>query len=265
MSTESPSVLARLQTPDEMALIFNPVGLGGRVEPEDAARFQMEAIAAATLVDAVPTEIRENFERARALSPRYANAHVGLADGWSLMASDGLIDPREAMPRSRDAANRALALDATLAPAHASLGRTAMLFDWDWQTSAWHFARALDLAPGDATTREWHAHWLSAAGRHEDAIAEARRAVAADPLSLNTNTTLGRWEAVVMALEGDTADPNADYPQETPNEALKQARVFWGAPTLTTGGVAALNTFATSPMSFRLTPSTHIALQIAGW
>ena len=61
---------------------------------------------------------------------------------------------------------------------------------------------------------------------------------------LDTNTTLGRWEAVVMALEGDTADPNADYPPETPNEALKQARVFWGAPTLTTGGVAALNTFA---------------------
>jgi hypothetical protein len=67
MSTESPSVLARLQTPDEMALIFNPVGLGGRMEPEDAARFQMDAIAAATLVDAAPTEIRENFERARKL------------------------------------------------------------------------------------------------------------------------------------------------------------------------------------------------------
>jgi hypothetical protein len=50
-----------------MALIFNPVGLGGRMEPEDAARFQMEAIAAATLVDTVPTEIRENFERARKL------------------------------------------------------------------------------------------------------------------------------------------------------------------------------------------------------
>lgn len=44
MSTESPSVLVRLQRPDEMALIFNPVGLGGRMEPEDAARFQMEVI-----------------------------------------------------------------------------------------------------------------------------------------------------------------------------------------------------------------------------
>ncbi len=61
---------------------------------------------------------------------------------------------------------------------------------------------------------------------------------------LDTNTTLGRWEAVVMALDGDTADPSADYPAETPSEALKLARDFWGAPTLTTGGVAALNTFA---------------------
>ena len=61
---------------------------------------------------------------------------------------------------------------------------------------------------------------------------------------LDTNTTLGRWEAVVMALEDDTADPEADYPAETPSEALELARDFWGAPTLTTGGVAALNTFA---------------------
>jgi hypothetical protein len=72
---------------------------------------------------------------------------------------------------------------------------------------------------------------------------------------LDTNTTLGRWEAVVMALEGDTADPNADYPAETPHEALKLARDFWGAPTLTTAGVAALNTFA----------HDAIAADAAGW
>ena len=66
---------------------------------------------------------------------------------------------------------------------------------------------------------------------------------------LDTNTTLGRWEGVVIALDGDTADPEADYPAETPSEALKQARDFWGAPTLTTGGVAALNTFAQDAIS----------------
>ena len=62
---------------------------------------------------------------------------------------------------------------------------------------------------------------------------------------LDTNTTLGRWEAVVMALEGDTADPSAATTRpRRPTEALEPARDFWGAPTLTTGGVAALDTFA---------------------
>ncbi|MBA3866179.1 MAG: hypothetical protein H0X42_07520 [Solirubrobacterales bacterium] len=67
MSEGPSSPLTQLQAPDEMALIFSPVGLGGRMEPEGAARFQMETIAAATLVDAVPTETKENFERARKL------------------------------------------------------------------------------------------------------------------------------------------------------------------------------------------------------
>jgi uncharacterized protein (DUF1800 family) len=61
---------------------------------------------------------------------------------------------------------------------------------------------------------------------------------------MDTNTTLGRWEAVVMALDEDTVDPNADYPAETPAEALAQARAFWASPTLTSGAVTALNAFA---------------------
>jgi DNA-binding winged helix-turn-helix (wHTH) protein/tetratricopeptide (TPR) repeat protein len=133
----------------------------------------------------------DHFARAVALSPRYAEAYVGLADSWSLLASYGLADPREAMPRARDAANRALVLDARMARAHASLGRTAMIFDWDWPTAAWHFERALALDPGDATTHQWYAYFLSGVSRHDEAIAEARRAVAAEPLSLTANTALG--------------------------------------------------------------------------
>ena len=124
----------------------------------------------------------EHFARAIALSPRYAEAYVGLADSWSLLASYGMVDPREAMPRARDAANRALMLDAGLARAHAALGRTTMIYDWDWRTAGWHFTRALALEPGDATTHQWYAYYLSATGRHDDAIDEARRAVAAEPL-----------------------------------------------------------------------------------
>ncbi|MEW6323177.1 MAG: tetratricopeptide repeat protein, partial [Acidobacteriota bacterium] len=131
------------------------------------------------------------FARAVALSPHYAEAYVGLADALSLLSSYGLVDPREAMPRARDAANRALAIDPSLAQAHASLGRTAMIFDWDWRTAEFHLAKARALAPGDGRVHQWSAYLLAALGRFEEAEAEARRAVAAEPLSPNTNTALG--------------------------------------------------------------------------
>ena len=51
---------------------------------------------------------------------------------------------------------------------------------------------------------------------------------------LDTNTTLGRWEAVIYALEDDTEEPGSDdYPDESAAQALAKARDFWGAPTLT--------------------------------
>ena len=132
-----------------------------------------------------------HFERAVALSPRYAEGYVGLADSWSLMASEGLVDPREAMPQAREAANRALMLDPAQARAHASLGRTAMIFDWDWRTARWHLATARDREPGHAATHQWLASLHSAAGDHDEAVAAARRALAADPLSLTSHTSFG--------------------------------------------------------------------------
>lgn len=168
----------------------------------------------------------EHFQRAIALGPRYAEAHAGLADAWSLLSSYGLVDPREGMPRARDAANRALMLDATLARAHASLARTAMIFDWDWQTAEWHFARAIALDPGAATTHQWFAYLLSALGRHDEAVAAAKRAIAAEPRSPNTNTALGyvlyvarRYDEAAAELIR-TLETDPDFSQARRNLAL---------------------------------------------
>jgi hypothetical protein len=60
-------VLHELQRPDERSLAFNPYGLGGRLDPRDAAAFQADSIASATLHDDVPQAVHENFERARKL------------------------------------------------------------------------------------------------------------------------------------------------------------------------------------------------------
>jgi hypothetical protein len=62
---------------------------------------------------------------------------------------------------------------------------------------------------------------------------------------LDTNTTLGRWEAVYVTLEDDTETPGSNsYPEETAAQALAKARAFWGNPSLTGAALAALDTFS---------------------
>jgi DNA-binding winged helix-turn-helix (wHTH) protein/tetratricopeptide (TPR) repeat protein len=158
----------------------------------------------------------DHFDRAIQLSPRYADAYVGLSDGWSLMSSNGSIDSRYGMMRAREAAIRALTLDPASARAHVSLGRVTMIVDWDWATAEWHFTRAITLEPGEPTAHEWYAYLLSATGRYVDAIAEARRAVQAEPQSLNARTALGfvlylarRYDEAAAELERTlTVDPD---------------------------------------------------------
>jgi DNA-binding winged helix-turn-helix (wHTH) protein/tetratricopeptide (TPR) repeat protein len=131
------------------------------------------------------------FEEALRIAPGYAPAYVGLADAYSLLASYGVMDPREAMPKAREAATHALTLDSGLAEAHASLGRTAMIFDWDWEATERHFKRALELNPRSAQAHQWYAYLLTMLGRHDEAIDSANHALTLDPVSLIANTAVG--------------------------------------------------------------------------
>ena len=123
--------------------------------------------------------------------PEHAAAYVGLADAWSLLASYGAEEPRLALGRAREYANRALAIDAESPEAHASLGRTAMLSDWDWALAERHFLRAIASRPNYATAHQWYAYLLSARGRHPEAEREALTAAALDPLSPIAATSVG--------------------------------------------------------------------------
>lgn len=66
---DPPEPLAELQRPDPRTQRFTPNGLGLSVQltPEGSARFQKDAVARATIVEAVPEPVRSNFERARKL------------------------------------------------------------------------------------------------------------------------------------------------------------------------------------------------------
>ena len=93
------------------------------------------------------------YERALGIAPDYALAHAGLADTYIQLGQSraGFMAPREAMPRARAAAARALELDATLSDAHAALAACLMWYDWKWAEAEDVFRTAIDLKPGHIT------------------------------------------------------------------------------------------------------------------
>ena len=123
------------------------------------------------------------FEQAIEIDPNYAPAHAGLAFSYRALSSI-YMHPQEVMPKAKDAALRALELDETLSEAHTSLGFTRLFYDWDWPGAERAFKRALDLNPSSAEAHNWYRAYLTAMGRHEEAIAEARQALRLDPFSL---------------------------------------------------------------------------------
>ena len=131
----------------------------------------------------------EYFNQAIDKDPRFALAYAGLADSYVVPANR--LAPRETMPKAKAAAIQALALDETLAEAHASLGRVLAVFDWDWTNAEKEYKRAIELNPRYATAHQWYGGYLSVMGRSDEAIAERERALELEPLSLVINFELG--------------------------------------------------------------------------
>jgi len=131
----------------------------------------------------------EYFDEAIAEDPNFALAYAGLSDSYVVPANR--MAPREAMPRAKAAAMRALELDETLAEAHASLGRVFAAYDWDWTNAEKEYKRAIELNPQYAIAHQWYGGYLAVMGRTNEAIAERKQALDLEPLSLTINFELG--------------------------------------------------------------------------
>jgi TolB-like protein/DNA-binding winged helix-turn-helix (wHTH) protein len=145
------------------------------------------------------------FNQAVAKDPDYAAAYVGLTDSYAL-AGDwkyGVLAPREAYPKAKAAATKAIALDSNLGEAHISLAWCLDGFDWDWESSGREYTRGIELAPGYATGHHWYGWHLATLGRHGEAIAELEKAANMDPLSLVIGTDLA--EELLIAHRFDEA------------------------------------------------------------
>jgi serine/threonine-protein kinase len=130
------------------------------------------------------------FNQAIEKDPNYALAYAGIADAYYGL-SNLHLPPREAMPKAKQAAIKALELDETLAEAHTSLALVKTFFEWEWPAAESEFRRAIELNPGYATAHEWYGWYLALMGRHNESRAALKRAEQLDPLSLSISWSRG--------------------------------------------------------------------------
>ncbi|MBI3418170.1 MAG: tetratricopeptide repeat protein [Verrucomicrobia bacterium] len=157
------------------------------------------------------------FQQATEKDPKFAAAYAGLASSYMLLPNYAAVPVREAHPKARAAARRALELDGRLAEAHAVLGQCAA-FDWDRVGAEQEYQEALRLNPNHGTSHQWYSYLLRDQGKTDQALAEMRRAQAVEPLSAMIQKSIGdvlysagRYdEALVEADKGLKLAP--DFP-----------------------------------------------------
>ena len=196
------------------ALAASTLGIQPSMRAGDYARNRSLAAVqklergASGLADASPSELLDrvkHFETAIAKEPDFAEAYAGLAEAKLIIAQYRAEPPQVAYPAAKAAAAKALALNPDLGQAHALYAAAVLLFDWDWNTARLHFARALTLTPGSPRVHHWYARYLTARGRHDEALRHARRAVALAPTSPSAVTNAGITAFYAGRLQEATA------------------------------------------------------------
>lgn len=205
----------------------------------------------------------EYFELAIEKDPTYALAWAGVSDCYAALGMDryAALPPREAIPKAKAAARKALEIDDSLAEAHTSLAYARTL-DWEWAGAEEEFRRAIQLNPEYALAHHFYGFLLGSRGRSEESLAEFRLALEIDPLSLIINADYGwahycarRYDEAIEILT-KTLDMDARFPQaylwlglaymgkglfDQSVAAFEEgARLTGGSPTMVAGQGAAL-------------------------
>ncbi len=125
----------------------------------------------------------EYFDLALKKDPNYAPAYSGVALVWIGRQQMGFTPPREAAPKAKAAALKAIELDNRLAQAHFSLAAINSFYEWDWAGADNEFKKAIEFNPNFADARALYSHFLMCMKRPEEAMAQIQRAMEVDPLN----------------------------------------------------------------------------------
>jgi len=170
------------------------------------------------------------FDQAVAKDPSYALAYAGLADAYVLLSGFGAASPKDSLPEAKAAAEKGLDLDGTLGEAHASLAQALLAYDFNFARANREFRRAIELNPNYATAHHWYGESvLTPLGQFEDGVAELKRALQLDPLSVIINADVGtvltsarRYDEAIEQLRKTLEmDPSFYYAHYNLGEALE--------------------------------------------
>jgi eukaryotic-like serine/threonine-protein kinase len=157
------------------------------------------------------------FQQSIEQDPSNAPAYAELAQCYADLATFAYAPPTEVLPKAMDAATKALALDDSLADAHAALGYAKFAYKMDWTAAEAELKRAIELNPGSVDAHYDYAQYLATQGRFEQSIAEGRRAQELDPVSPRVIGILGYYylaagrfdDSVAQFKKGLELDPTS--------------------------------------------------------
>ena len=155
------------------------------------------------------------FNQAIAIDPNYALAYSGLAFNY-INQEDWHLPPNQGVPKAKEAAKRALAIDESDAGAHLVLAIAAHWYDWDWAAAEREFKRSIELNPNNSDAYSYYGWFLASMRRNDEAITVDKRAQQIDPLSVFPTANVGvvyllarQWDPAIEQLQHAIAiDPN---------------------------------------------------------
>ena len=123
------------------------------------------------------------FQKALEYDSDYAMAYAGLADAYASLGIFNIYSPEDTWPNARAMANKALELDEQIAEVYISLLIIKMYYEYDWRGIENIFKKAIEINPNNSDAYAWYSMYLSAVGRHEEALSHIEYALDIDPFS----------------------------------------------------------------------------------
>ena len=125
------------------------------------------------------------FQQAIDIDTNFALAYAGHADSYLLLATYGLVPPKQVMEKSKQSAQKAIELDSSLCEPYCSLGYYYNIFEWNWPEAEKNYLKSIELNPQYCQAHSWYGlnylTWVE--GKFEEAEKHGKILIKAEPLS----------------------------------------------------------------------------------